>query len=218
MKLSRSKAIAALELIATNSRRFLDAVNDSGSKNQGLVRGLLSASAGDMESILQRAHGWRSFRAKNVLRIRQPSTRLSDTGRYKKIPNTLLCGSGPRRYVSHRLKTTAWKQGSPGKYTRKVAAIDSQTAGGLQLWSSLLRQIISTRREVYRPMKARLHDAPPPLEKLLFLCEPALIDEYPSQFTFCEESQLLSRHSSWMCAEESESDYEDLQQGAADSN
>ncbi|CAK0872646.1 unnamed protein product, partial [Prorocentrum cordatum] len=187
-KLSARKAASELRKIAANSRRFQEAVNELEHKG-GMVDKLLAAPAGELATVLAASPGWRSFRAKNFLRFRQPTSRCSDHGRYATTPEVVLAGSGPRRVLSQRLGTTAWV---PGK---QVAALESSTAGALQLWSALLRQCAGERAKALaaaRKLATKRHKTPA-LERLLKWADKALLPDYGMQFAFCEESQLLSR-------------------------
>ena len=79
--------------------------------------------------------------------------------------------------------------------TRKVAALSLESAPGLQLWSVLLGQVGSDRSEAYSRKKGKREgkietDA---LKRIYKICDSIFTSSYGIQFSFCEESKLMSR-------------------------
>ncbi|CAK0865440.1 unnamed protein product [Prorocentrum cordatum] len=215
-KLHAAKAARELRKIAANSRCFLSALTELGHKG-GIVPALFAASAEEMEGVLAASPGWRSFRVKNALRIRQPSSRCPDHGRHKKTPAVVLAGSGPRRVVSQRLGTTVWATGKRGRPVRKVAVLHAQNAAAIQLWTVLIRQAGATRVKAFQEHKAATlakfnHDV---VRRVYSFCEQATLTDYGAQFAFCEESQLLARLGGAAAEEDAEagSDWENVAAG-----
>ena len=190
-KLDHATAANELRAIAVNSDCFLVNLRELG-YGGGLAGALWSATAVELETVFAKSHGWGSFRAKNALRFRQPTTTIRDSGRYKSDPVIVLCGQGPRRIVSHRMGTTVFTKNKRGNKVRKVAALALESAPGLQLWSVLLRIVGSKRAAAFTDYRRKNIGRGEAVKRILRFCEPVFLSDYGLQFSFCEESKIMS--------------------------
>ena len=158
-------------------------------------KALRSASPSQFAEVLKNTKGYGVFRLKNLLRIRMVGDACLDLKRSlhpaQSYQNFVLCGSGPRRMISHYQGTTVWEEGK-----RKIACFHSVTAAALLLWSKQLLAVQTERLQTFKGMRSKFAsvvDSGNCVGRMVMAeLTASFRDVYMFQFIICEESQLMA--------------------------